>query len=45
MNMTLEPITEPKLFKVAKAIAKNRLLEPTKVVVEFYVKFSHVLKE
>ncbi len=43
--MTLEPITEPKLFKVAKAIAKSRSLEPNKVVVKFYVKFSHVLKE
>ncbi len=45
MNMTLEPITELKLFKVAKAIAKSRLFEPNKVVVEFYVKFSHVLRE
>ncbi len=40
-----EHVTKPKLFKVVKAITKSRSLEPNKVVVEFYVKFSHVLKE
>jgi hypothetical protein len=45
MNMTLEPIIEPKLFKVVKAISKSRSPEPNKVVVKFYVKFSHVLRE